>query len=377
MKIITLIFSFIGLQIAIYSQQTVTDTIIHDDIQREYVLYIPASYTGDSPVPLVLNFHGFGSTANEQMWYGDFRSISDTAGFIIAHPQGTLFNGTTHWNVGGWTVGSTTDDVGFTGALIDSIAIDYNIDSLRVYATGMSNGGFMSFLLACKLSDRIAAIGSVTGSMTPETYNDCNPMHVMPILQIHGTDDDVVPYTGTAWSESIENVLQYWVGVNNCNTTPTITSLPDLDPNDGSTVEHIVYDGGDNNVTVEHYKITGGGHTWTGNIFGGGGTNNDIDGSVEVWNFFSGYNLSNITGTEQLAEDNLQINIYPNPTNSSITVELNYSNQMDYEIISTLGKVIFHGVIRSNNQQIDLSQLVPNIYFLHIEGRFYKILKTE
>ncbi|MAE08003.1 MAG: hypothetical protein CL661_04510 [Bacteroidetes bacterium] len=377
MKIISLIFGIIGLQFAVYSQQTITDTITHDGIQREYVLYIPASYTGDSPVPMVLNFHGYGSTANEQMWYGDFRPISDTAGFIIAHPQGTLFNGTTHWNVGGWTIGSTTDDVGFTDALLDTLAVNYNIDSTRVYATGMSNGGFMSFLLSCQLSERIAAIGSVTGSMTPETYDNCTPMHTMPILQIHGTDDGVVPYTGAAWSESIDNVLQYWVGVDNCNITPTITSLPDLDPNDGSTVEHYVYEGGDNNVTVEHYKVIGGGHTWPGNTFGGSGTNNDINASEEVWKFFSRYNLTNITGTEQLVEDNLQIVIYPNPTNSYITIELNFSNQMDYEIISSLGHIVIRGVIRSNNQQIDLSQLVPNIYFLNIEGRFYKILKTK
>ena len=89
------------------------------------------------------------------------------------------------------------------------------------------------------------------------------------------------------------------------------------------------------------------------------------------------YDLTNITGTEQLVEDNLQIVIYPNPTNSYITIELNFSNQMDYEIISSLGHIVIRGVIRSNNQQIDLSQLVPNIYFLNIEGRFYKILKTK
>ena len=148
------------------SQQTITATITHDALQREYILYVPASYTGSNAVPLVFNFHGYTSNATEQMWYGDFRPIADTANFIIVHPNGMLdATGTTHFNVG-WG-GSTIDDVGFTSALLDSISADYNINADRVYSTGMSNGGFMSYQLACQLSDKIAAIASVTGSMSP------------------------------------------------------------------------------------------------------------------------------------------------------------------------------------------------------------------
>jgi polyhydroxybutyrate depolymerase len=90
------------------------------------------------------------------MFYGDFRTIADTAGFLLVHPLGTLDpTGTTYWN-SGW--GGTVDDIGFTGALIDSIAEAYSVNLDRVYSTGMSNGGFMSYTLACSLSDRIAAI---------------------------------------------------------------------------------------------------------------------------------------------------------------------------------------------------------------------------
>ncbi|MCB0695256.1 MAG: hypothetical protein KDC19_13535, partial [Saprospiraceae bacterium] len=84
------------------SQQTITSTIWHDGQEREYILYVPAAYTGMDAVPLVLNFHGYGSNAFEQMWYGDFRAIADTANFLIVHPLGTLYNGTAHFNVGGW-----------------------------------------------------------------------------------------------------------------------------------------------------------------------------------------------------------------------------------------------------------------------------------
>jgi len=157
---LTLLFSV--LQMNAVAQQTISDSISHDGMTREYILYVPANYTGTEEVPLLFNFHGYTSNATEQMWYGDFRSIADTAGFIIIHPEGTEDGtGTTHFNVG-WG-GSTVDDVSFTEALIDSISAEYTINQDRIYSTGMSNGGFMSFKLACELSDRIAGIASVTG----------------------------------------------------------------------------------------------------------------------------------------------------------------------------------------------------------------------
>jgi polyhydroxybutyrate depolymerase len=201
--------------------------------------------------------------------------------------------GTTHWNVGGWTMGSTIDDVGFTASLLDSISNTYTIDDTRVYSTGMSNGGYMSFLLACQLSDKIAAIASVTGSMTPQTYNACNPQHPTPILQIHGTSDQTVPYVGDpTWTKSIDDVLQYWVAYNNCNTSAIITAIADINIFDGSTAEHIVYDGGDNNVTTKHLKIYGGDHDWPG-VWG----NMDIHASAEVWKFFSRYDINGLIST--------------------------------------------------------------------------------
>ncbi len=379
MKQLTIFLFIIGIPIIGFSQQTINGSITHDNLQRDYILYVPANYTGDSPVPVVFNFHGYTSNANEQMFYGDFRAIADTAGFIIVHPQGTLFDGNTHWNVGGWTLGSTTDDVGFTEAMIDFMAGEYNIDLTRVYSTGMSNGGFMSFLLACQLSDKIAAIASVTGSMTPEIYNDCNPQHPMPVLQMHGTSDSVVPYTGETWTRSIDDVIQYWLDYNNCNTLPATTALPNTNTTDGSTVEHIVYDGGDNGATTEHFKITGGDHTWPGTVFTGPGTNQDINASLEIWKFFSRYDINGLidtaTGIEELG--NNKLTIYPNPTDSHINIEHNFSKQVEYEIISTLGERLLMGHIDSNNQGIDLSGLSPNIYILKVGDSSFKILKMD
>lgn len=354
---------------------------MHDGIEREYILYIPGNYTGDEAVPLVFNFHGYTSNASQQLIYGDFRAIADTEGFIIAHPEGTLLNGSTHWNVGGWTIGSTVDDVGFTEAMIDAISGTYNINLDRVYATGMSNGGYMSFLLACQLSDKIAAVASVTGSMTPEIYNACDAQHPTPVLQMHGTFDGVVPYNGDTWTKSINEVMQYWVEFNNCDPTPSVQALPNLDILDGSTVEHFIYSNGDNGATTEHYKITGGAHTWPGFIFGGAGTgtNQDINASLEIWNFFSRYDINGeitITNTEEIIKpEHPTIAIYPNPASTTVLVERSSLEKAVYELYSSLGVLQQQGVLTNAKQSIDLSDLPADVYTIRVGDQLLRVVK--
>lgn len=375
MKYTTILLLLIGFAFSISAQQTINGSMIHDGIQRDYILYIPAIYDGNTDVPLILNFHGFGSNANQQLVYGDFRDIADKEGFLLVHPEGTLLNGNQHWNVGSFTIGSTTDDVSFTEALIDELANQYAINLDRVYATGMSNGGYFSFLLACQLSEKIAAVASVTGSMTPETYNVCNAQHPTPILQIHGTSDSTVPYNGDTWTRSIEDVISYWANYNNCETNPTTTALADIDPSDGSTVEHIVYIDGDNGLTTEHMKVIGGGHTWPGSAFNFPGTNYDINASMEIWQFFSRFDINGTLSVNKF--DNRQVIIYPNPTNSKINLSLNFSDELNYELFSSLGKLLIIGTIKTNNQEIDLSNLSPNIYYLKLGNQVFKILKSN
>jgi polyhydroxybutyrate depolymerase len=375
LKHTTILLVLIGFSFPISAQQTINGSMIHNGIQRDYILYIPAIYDGSTDVPLVLNFHGYGSNANEQMFYGDFRDIADTEGFLLVHPQGTIINGDQQWNVGFLGNGNTTDDVGFTEALIDELANLYTINLDRVYATGMSNGGFMSFLLACQLSEKIAAVASVTGSMTPDTYDACNAQQPTPILQIHGTGDSNVLYNGDTWTRSIEDVISYWVNYNNCETSPTTTALTDINRLDGSTVEHIIYSGGDNGVTTEHMKIIGGGHTWPSSAITLPGTNQDINASMEIWHFFSKFDINGILSVPEF--DNIQVNIYPNPTNSKINLSLNFSRELNYELFSSLGKLLIIGTIKTNNQEIDLSNLSPNIYYLKLGNQVFKILKSN
>ncbi|MBL4706025.1 MAG: hypothetical protein JKY54_15980, partial [Flavobacteriales bacterium] len=124
MKIIISIF-ILFLVVTSNGQSTITDSITFGGLQRTYILYVPASYISGTAAPLVINFHGYGSNMAEQMFYGDFTSMADTAGFILVHPQGTLDGfGQRYWNAN-W--GGTVDDIGFTGALIDSLAANYSI----------------------------------------------------------------------------------------------------------------------------------------------------------------------------------------------------------------------------------------------------------
>ena len=375
MRFITLLVLLFGCAFSGFAQETIYASLTHDGIQRDYILYIPELYDGNSDVPLILNFHGFGSNATQQMFYGDFRDIADTEGFLLVHPEGTTVIGNQFWNVGFPGISSTIDDVGFTEALIDELAASYAIDLDRVYATGMSNGGFMSFLLACQLSEKIAAVASVTGAMTQDTFDNCNAQRPVPALQIHGTEDDVVLYNGNTLSLSISDIISYWVDHNNCETTPTTTSLPDIDPSDGSTIEHSVYEAGDNGITTEHMKVIGGGHTWPGSVINTGGTNQDIDASMEIWLFFSRYDINGLLSTDDF--ENNQVTIYPNPTQSKINLSLNFSKEVDYKLFSPLGKQLMTGTITSSNEEIDISHLPSNIYFLKIGNQFYKVLKSN
>ena len=228
-----------------------SNSILHDGLNREYVLYIPSSYDGTTSTPMLFNFHGFGGLASNYMNEADMRSVAESETFILVYPQGSTLNGTSHWNacpIGGDNK-STADDFGFTEAMITEISATYNIDSQRVYAVGYSNGGMMAYGLANYKSNLIAAVASVSGTML-----DCPGAisHPMPVLHMHGTSDSVLPYNGNNDYNSAQTVLDYWTGFNSTVTTPTVSS----ETNQGVTIEHSVYDKGDNNVSVEHYKLS-------------------------------------------------------------------------------------------------------------------------
>ena len=346
-----------------YSQQTINGSITHGGLTRTYILYVPASYSAGTPAPLVFNFHGYTSNATEQMFYGDFRPIADTAGFLLIHPMGTLDgSGQPYWN-SGW--GGTVDDIGFTSALIDSLSLTYSINQDRVFSTGMSNGGFMSYTLACELSDRIAAIASVTGAMNLNQSSTCNASHQMPVMEIHGTSDATVAYIGASWIEATSNTLNYWATFNNCAIPAIMTPVPNINLTDGCTAEHYIYPNGLNGVDVEHYKIIGGGHTWPGAPFTVGVTNRDLDASIKIWEFFMQYDINGKIGYTALNDlsSNNKLTVYPNPALNTISIKGidNSGNITAIQITTISGKKV--KFLESYNESIDISDLVDGIYF--------------
>lgn len=368
MRTTTLILCLLTLA-RLSAQTTVTGTIQSGGLTRDYRLYVPAMYNGSTSVPLVLNLHGYASFAAQQEFYGDFRPIADTANFLIVHPNGTINNlGDRFWNVLGGL--SAVDDVAFLSNLIDSLRATYNIDPNRIYSTGMSNGGFMSYSLACELSHKIAAIASVTGSMITLKLNACNPPRAVPVMEIHGTADNTVPYNGSVslGTVAIPTLVDAWVQKNQCNPTPIITPVPNTNTSDGCTAEHYLYTGGLNGSTVEHYKVIGGGHTWPGQLFPIGVTNQDFSASREIWRFFSQYRLDILTDVKapEFAESNWSV--FPNPVSDRLTLRSNDRNPArQVRIYDTLGRLRLSLPAAGDQIEIETSAWETGMYFITIE----------
>ena len=270
---------------------TIDGTLAYGEISRTFILYVPSSYDSSSKQPLVFNFHGYSSNASEQMAYGDLRSQADANGFILVHPEALDdIYGRSYWNIKGWST-SVHDDVKFVENLINLLMDKYSINAERIYSTGMSNGGFFSFHLACNLSASFAAVASVTGSMTYETFDNCNPRKPTPVMQIHGSLDATVPYKGldALNMKPIMDVMEYWKVSNGCDDY--ILSLPGILPGTSSWTETYEYNNCLNNTQNVHLYVQGAGHIWPGSRYSSIAS---PDSSSRIWGFFSTYDINGV-----------------------------------------------------------------------------------
>ena len=256
------------------------ETITHNGLERKYIIYTPQGYDGTSKLPLLLNFNGFSGLAGEYMSYTNMTPIADSENFILVYPQGSDLDGSSHWNaaLNGGDNKSEVDDLGFIEALINKLSSENLIDTNRVYAVGYSNGGMMSYALACYKSNLISAIGSVSGYML---QTECTPSHSIPLIKFHGTTDY---YDGGGVYNSVDSVLNFWVNFNNTDHDPIINNIDD----NGTSIISYKYKNGDNNVSVEHYKIIDGQHVWFSNDFNGKST-----GQL-IWDFVSQYDIDGL-----------------------------------------------------------------------------------
>jgi polyhydroxybutyrate depolymerase len=267
-------------------------SFVHDGLDRYYLIQ-DSHPEAEGLSSIIFNLHGFGSNALEQMQYTSLNTYTYTKekNFILIHPQGApletfLTSSASHWNSGGWTIGSTVDDVDFIDTIIELVSNKHDINMNRIYSTGMSNGGFMSYHLACNLSSKIAAVASVTGSMSEQTFESCNPQHSTSVLQIHGTLDTTVPFNGnpSLGMEPLKKVVTFWQEYNSCNVEPLISSTDFFDL--GYSIEHSQYTNCINNQQVELYKVEGMRHVWpAADRFG-------ISASDIIWEFFNTYDIN-------------------------------------------------------------------------------------
>ena len=367
--IVASLFLITGLFCFGQSGTTVIDSIMSNNIMRKYRLYVPAIYTGSQAVPLILNLHGYTSNALQQQLYSNFMPIADTANFLMVYPEGKAPLGNQYWNAG---FGGTENDVLFMSDLIDSLKLIYNIDLNSIYSCGMSNGGIMSYYLACNLPNRIAAIASVTGSML-KTWFSCAPSRPFPIMEIHGTADGTVNYLGDATFAPIDSVVKKWSSHNNCNPAPTTFSVPNISLTDNSTALHYVYSGGTSGSSVELYKVIGGGHSWPGAFAFLANTNQDFRASVEIWRFFRKYKLGQFVPNVGLSENALSQNIklFPNPVTEKLFIE--GLTEANVKVINLVGEMIIQ---KNNANSIDVSSLNSGIYFLQItSGNTQSVIK--
>ncbi len=267
-----------------------------DGRERSYFVHLPPGHDAGKPAPVVLAFHGAGTNAVVMALSTGLSSKADEAGFVVVYPNGTGSGSLVLlWNSGGYAgpgIESRPDDVAFVGAVLDDLAKLIQVDSRRVFATGMSNGGMMCYRLAAELSNRIAAIAPVSGTLAVER---CRPSRPVAVIHFHGTADGRVPFAGPDKQatpflkyKSVDDTIRTWARLDGCAPKPAISELPDT-ANDGCTVKKEVYGPGKEAVEVILYTIEGGGHTWPGTswpITRLGRATHDISANDLMWEFF-------------------------------------------------------------------------------------------
>jgi polyhydroxybutyrate depolymerase len=266
-------------------------SIVSSGVEREYLLHVPRSYDRSRPTPLVISIHGGALWPAAQKEISQWDRVADEHGFIVVYPSAVSGRGPRAWRAGGGP--GLMRDVRFISELIDTLRASYNIDSTRVFANGLSNGGGMTFALTCALSARIAAAGVVAPAIFLP-WPACMDRRPVPMIAFHGTADHAVPYHGgQSWVApnafpDIPAWTKKWAERNRCAPNP-------LDSAMAADVIRREYTSCADGAAVVLYTVLEGGHTWPG---GGplpewfvGTTSNSIDATGQMWSFFSEHQL--------------------------------------------------------------------------------------
>jgi polyhydroxybutyrate depolymerase len=272
--VVAVLATAFGYYYIIYLHSTRGFTLNFAGVDRNYWLYIPSSYDGKTPVPLVIVLHGLGESPSSVEGESGMSKKADAEGFIVVYPEGIGSS----WNAGfgmGTAYASNVDDVGFIRELISSLQQSYKIDGNRIYVAGFSNGACMAYRLAAELSDRIAAAAILSGaaggrynSTSPRVINvGSNSAQPVSIIVFHGTADSSVPYDGgsipfTPPSPviSVNESVSLWVRHDGCSELPQIEEMSGTSTSHNMTV--YIFSRGEKGTEVVLFKVIGGQHEW-------------------------------------------------------------------------------------------------------------------
>jgi poly(3-hydroxybutyrate) depolymerase len=346
--------------------------------ERQYIEYVPTTYSETQPAAVMFLLHGMGDTMDNMFQATQMQRVAEEQGWIIICPQALEFNyeipGMGSQNFGAcWNVGSTVvvdfnmygmpfsfdvnvngdvDDEGFLMAALEATKDAYNVDQDKVFFAGFSLGGFMSHRMAIQHGDVINAIAAVSGVIGNDLTN-FTPVANVNVLQFFGTTDEMITYDGGMISLQslgmynlglpVEETVEFWRSFNQCDETPVVMQYPDTH-NDGLNFELYTYLNGNNDSRVAFIKVYNGLHTWYS------GSNSDIDYNTEIVKFFN--NTMDIDGVEEASSNTLSI--YPNPANDVTNV----GEDVVY-IYDLCGKLVMKG-----SGSLDVTSLSEGMYFV-------------
>jgi polyhydroxybutyrate depolymerase len=274
--------------------------VVHDGQKRPYLLFLPKNYSAAKPTPVVLALHGATMNASIMAQYCGLNDKASEAGFMVVYPTGTgpaelLLT----WNAGafpGSLRGKKVDDVGYITKVLEDVAAVAHVDPKRTYATGLSNGAMMCYRLAAEMSERIAAIAPIAGTLA---LDEIKPKRPVPVCHFHGTEDSLVPFDGLGKKgtnlykfASVPESVAAFVALNGCADKPIVQELPAFE--DKIKVSRQIYNGGKNQAEVILYLVHGGGHTWPGRDVAPaflGRCARNISANDIMWDFFQRHPL--------------------------------------------------------------------------------------
>lgn len=355
------ILLFMALWMVSFTAEAQIQHLQWQDIQREYLVKIPAEH--DETMPIMYFLHGLGDNITRLDNEFHFQQIADAFGWMMVIPQALNEGNGTMWNA--YLTYSTIDDSGFLMALLDTLSVQYPVNQDSVFFTGFSMGGFMTHRMAIEHGDRITACAPVSGLIT-SPMSHYTAVAPVKLLHIHGTNDPVVGYDGNSvyfgydLGLSVDEILDYWKNANHCVDEPVIDTFPDLH-NDGLRFVRYTYEG---EAELQHIKVIGGNHTWYNNE-----NQYDISYLTEIHKFFTtGGGHVGVAEPEQS-----RLCLYPNPTSGQCAVEMDVASTV--EIIDLQGRKLLTCRMHQGINRLDLTGFPEGLYLIRsADGVLGKVL---